>query len=92
MVRRQVPSLPVQGLSGWSKYTQIILTFILIYFRNFFFICDQHSYYQNECLIIIIFFFFFFFNTHFFYTFRAREAVGEDVRVLASADDMSCAG
>ena len=37
------------------------------------------------------YFFFFFFNTY-FYIFRAEEAVGEDVRVLASADDMSRAG
>ena len=36
-------------------------------------------------------YYFFFFNTH-FYIFRAEEAVGEDVRVLASADDMSHAG
>ena len=33
----------------------------------------------------------FFFNAH-FYIFRAEEAVGKDVRVLASADDMSRAG
>ena len=34
----------------------------------------------------------FFFNIHFFYISRAEEAVGEDVRVLASADDMSRTG
>ena len=84
MVRRQVPSLPVQGLSGWSKYTQIILTFILTYFRNLLAI-DILTIIMNVLLL------FFFFNTH-FYTFRAEEAVGEDVRVLASADDMLRAG
>ena len=37
------------------------------------------------------YYYFFFFNTH-FYIFRAEEAVGKDVRVLASADDMLRAG
>ena len=84
MVRRQVPSLPVQGLSGWSKCTQIILTFILTYFRNLLAI-DILTIIMNVLLLL------FFLNTH-FYTFRAEEAVGKDVRVLASADDMSRAG
>ena len=36
-------------------------------------------------------YYYLFFNTH-FYIFRAEEAVGEDMRVLASADDMSRTG
>ena len=86
MVRGQVPSLPVQGLSGWSKCTQIILTFILTYFHNLLAI-DILTIIMNVLLSL----FFFFFNTH-FYIFRAEEAVREDVRVLASADDMSRVG
>ena len=84
MVRGQVPSLPVQGLSGWSKYTQISLTFILTYFCNLLAI-------DILTIIMSVLLFFFFFNTH-FYTFRAEKAVGKDVRVLASADDMSRVG
>ena len=84
MVRGQVPSLPVQGLSGWSKCTQIILTFILTYFHNLLAI-DILTIIMNVLLSLLLLLFF---NTH-FYIFRAEEAVGEDVRVLASADDMS---